>query len=149
MFGVLAACVAHAADDPQAPGDFMLGGSFKAAQQHALEQDWKLVSLSEGLPHQWIVEGSSVSLVVCDGIVVSISERLEGDLEEFAALVFSMQAEFGKPDVQILSFRSGIGKISTIDARFDTDHGEANVQLQSIGGERTFSVNHRIDTECH
>jgi len=74
---------------------------------------------------------------------------LEGELEEFAALVFTMQLEFGKPDIQILSIPSGIGIISTIDARFDTNNGGATVQLQSIGGERTFSESHWINTECN
>lgn len=81
-------------------------------------------------------------------MVSSIVERLEGDLEEFTALVWSMQLESGKPDVQILNLRSGIGDISTIDARFDTDNGGATVQLQSVGGERTFSVRHWIKSDC-
>ncbi|QAX31039.1 hypothetical protein [Leisingera sp. NJS204] len=145
---LFAASVANAADQ-QDLGGFMLGGSFEAAQQHALEQEWKLVPLSDNLPGQWVVEEANLSLFVCNGIVASVSEQLEGYLEEFAALVFSMQLEFGKPDIQILSLPSGIGTVSTIDARFDTDNGGATVQLQSIGEKRTFSISHRIEIECN
>lgn len=146
IFGLFVASVAPAAADNL--GGFVLGGSFEAAQQHALEHGWKLVPLSENLPGQWIVEGANLSMFVCDETVSSINERLEGDLEEFAALVFSMQIEFGKPDIQVLSLPSGIGVISTIDARFDTENGGAMVQLQSIDGHRTFSVFHRLETGC-
>lgn len=145
-FSLFAASVANAADQHKL-GGFMLGGSFEAAQQHALEQEWKLVPLSDNLPGQWVVEDTNLSLFVCNEIVASVSEQLEGDLEEFAALVFKMQLELGKPDIQILSIPSGLGSISTIDARFDTENGGATVQLQSIGGKRTFSISHRI--ECN
>lgn len=147
-FGLVASLAAHA-DNPEDLGGFMLGGSFEAAQRHALGQEWKLVPISDNLPGQWTVEGANLSLFVCNGIVSSVSEKLEGDLEEFAALVFSMQAEFGKPDIQILSLNSGIGDISTIDAHFDAVDDGATVQLQSVGGKRTFSVNHWIEFECH
>lgn len=147
-FSLFSASVAYATDQPDL-GGFMLGGSFEAAQQHALEQEWKLVQHSENLPGQWVVEEANLSLFVCNGIVTSIAEQLEGDLEEFAALILTMQLEFGKPDIQILSIPSGIGIISTIDARFDTNNGGATVQLQSIGGKRTFSESHWINTECN
>lgn len=147
-FGLFVAPFAHAAD-PEDLGGFMLGSSFEAAQQHALDQDWELVLLSEELPQQWTVEGANLSLSVCNGVVSSVSKKSEGDLEEFAALVFSTQLKFGKPDIQILHLHSGIGDISTIDVRFDTDSGGVTVQLQSIGGGRILSVNHWIETECH
>ena len=146
-FGLFVASFAHAAD-PEDVGGFVLGSPFEAAQQHALSQDWELVPLSEGLPGQWTVAGTNLSLFVCDGVVSSVFERMEGDLEEFTALVFSMQLKFGKPDIQILSLPSGIGDISTIDARFDTDTGGVTVQLQSIGGVRTFTVNRWIEFQC-
>ncbi|MGR3823811.1 MAG: hypothetical protein ACU0A5_14680 [Salipiger marinus] len=146
-FGLFVVSIAHAAD-PKELGGFMLGGSFAAAQQHALGQGWALVPISENLPGQWTVEGTNVSLFVCNGVVSSVTEQLDGDLEEFAALVFTMTREFGEPDIQILSFESGIGTISTIDARFDKNSGGAEAQLQSIGGERTFTVNHWMETEC-
>ncbi|WP_424984294.1 hypothetical protein [Maritalea sp. S77] len=78
-FSLFAASVANAADQ-QELGGFMLGGSFEAAQQHALEQDWKLVPLSDNLPGQWVIEDTNLSLFVCNEIVASVSERLEGDL---------------------------------------------------------------------
>lgn len=146
-FGVFAASVAYAAD-PKELGGFMLGSSFGAAQQHALGQEWELVPTSENLPGQWTVKGANLSLGVCNGVVSSVYEKLEGDLEKFAALVFSMQLNFGEPDVQILSLDSVYGVISTINARFDKVDGGATVQLQSIGGERTFSVNHWMEIEC-
>ena len=147
-FGLFVASFAHAAD-PKGLGGFMLGSSFEVAQQHALGQGWEFVPLSEELPGQWTVVGTNLHLFVCNGVVTSVSEKLEGDLEEFAALVFSMQIEIGKPDIQILSYSSGIGDTSTIDARFDTDSGGVTVQLQSIGGGRVFSTNHWIEIECH
>ncbi|WP_297339404.1 hypothetical protein [Pseudophaeobacter sp.] len=147
-FVLFVASFAHAADSEDL-GGFMLGSSFEAAQQHALDQDWQLVPLSEELPGQWTVEGAKLSLFVCNGVVSSVYEKLEGDLEEFAALVFSTQLEFGKPDIQILNLHSSTGDISTIDARFDTDSGGVTVQLQSIGGGRVFSTNHWIEIECH
>ncbi|MDE4060893.1 hypothetical protein [Phaeobacter gallaeciensis] len=146
-FGIIVASIAHAAD-PADLGGFMLGSSLEAAQNHARAQEWKLVPLSDNLPGTWTVEGANLSLFVCNGVVSSVSETLEGDFEQFAALVFSMQLEFGQPDVQILSYRSSIGVISTIDARFDIAGGGASVQLQSLGGDRTFSANHWIETEC-
>ncbi len=148
IFSLFSASVANATDQPGL-GGFMLGGSFEVAQQHALEQEWKLLPLSDNLPGQWVVEETNLSLIVCNGIVASVSEQLEGDLEEFATLVFTMQLEFGKPDIQILSFPSGGVIISTIDARFDTNNGGATVQLQSIGGKRSFSENHWTENECN
>jgi len=145
-FGVLAS-VAYAADQ-KGPGGFILGSSFEEAQEHALGQEWELVPTSEYLPGQWTVKGSNLSLFVCNGMVSSVYEKREGDLEEFAALVFSMQFEFGEPDIQILSFSSGAGDISTVDARFEKGDGGVTVQLQSLGGERTFSVNHWMGIEC-
>lgn len=144
---LLVASAVYAAE-PQKHGGFVLGSSLKAAQQHALENDWRLVPLSEDLPGSWNVEGSSLSLFACDGTVVSVLEELEGDLEEFAARVFSMELELGKPDTQILSLNSGVGVMSTIDARFVTEEGGAVVQLQSIGGKRTLSVNYWIKFDC-
>lgn len=136
-FCLVAASVAHAAE-PKKHGGFVLGSSLEEAQQHALQNGWKLVPLSDNLPGQWNVEGSSLSLFACDGTVVAVHEEMEGDLEEFAALVFSMELELGKPDTQILSLNSGAGVLSTIDARFVTEDGGAVVQLQSIGGKRPF-----------
>ncbi|MFG6517528.1 hypothetical protein ACGYLX_08715 [Sulfitobacter sp. 1A13496] len=103
---------------------------------------------SEDLPGQWSVKGSKLSLFVCNGVVSSVYEKREGDLEEFAALVFSMQFEFGEPDIQILSYSNGAGDISSIDVRFEKGDRGATVQLQSIGGGRTFSVNHWMEIEC-
>lgn len=147
-FSLFFASVADAADEPDL-GGFMLGGSFDAAQQHALEQEWKLVPLSDNLPGQWVVEEAKLSLFVCNGIVTSVSEQLEGDLEDFAALVSTMQREFGNPDIQVLSLPSSIGTISTIDARFDTNYGGVTVQIESIDGKRTFSETHWIEIECN
>lgn len=147
VLSLLATTVANATEQPDLDG-FKLGGSFEAAQQHALEKEWKLVPLSDNLPGQWVVEETSLSLFVCNGVVASVSEQLEGDLEAFTALVFSLQLEFGKPDVQIVSIPSSVGHISTIDARFVSDAGGATVQLQSINGKRSFSVNHWIKGKC-
>ena len=147
VLGVFAGSVAYAAD-PERLGGFVLGSSFEAAQQHALERGWEIVPVSEHLPGSWSVEGSNLSLFVCNGIVSAVGEKLEGDLEEFAALVFKMRLELDEPDIQILSIPSGLGTISTIDARFDTDDGRVLVQLQSIRGERYFNVHHSIDGEC-
>ncbi|WP_083098481.1 hypothetical protein [Pseudophaeobacter leonis] len=147
-FSLISASVAHAAEQRDL-GGFMLGETFEAAQQRALEQEWKLVPLSDSLPGQWVVEGENLSLFICNGIVTSVLKQLQGELEEFTALVFSMQLEVGKPDIQITNLHSGIGTISTIDARFETDNGGATVQLQSIDGKRGFSVNYWIEGECH
>ena len=147
-FGVLAGSVAYAAD-PEKLGGFVLGSSFEAAQQHALERGWEIVPVSEHLPGSWSVEGSNLSLFVCNETVRSVGEKLEGDLEEFAALVFKMRLELGEPDIQILSTPLGPGAISTIDARFDTDDGRALVVLQSIGRNRYFGVRHWIDGDCN
>lgn len=147
VLSLFAVTNANAAEQ-RGPEGLILGSSVEAAQQHALERGWLLVPLSDNLLGQWKVEGSNLSLYVCDGTVVAILEQLDGDLEEFAALVFKMQLESGKPDVQIQSLPSGIGVISTIDARFDTDYGGAIAQLQSIGGGRTLSVSRWIEAEC-
>lgn len=145
--GWFAGSVAHASDT-QDLGSFVLGVPLEAAQQHALQMGWQLVHLSDSLPGQWAVDGSSLSLFVCDGTVGSVGRQLEGDLEEFAARVFSMELQLGKPDIQILSLPSGAGDISTVDASFVTDDGGAKVQLQSIDGKQTLSVNHWIDLNC-
>lgn len=142
-----AGSVAHASD-PQDLGGFVLGDPLEAAQQHALQMGWQLVPRSDSLPGQWAVDGSSLSLFVCDGTIGSVGRQFEGDLEEFAARVFSMERQLGKPDIKILSFSSGVEDISTIDASFVMDNGGANVQLQSIDGKRTLSVNHWIDRDC-
>lgn len=145
---VLAASVVQAGA-PRDLGGFVLGGTMEAAQRHAAEQEWTLKPLSDNLPGRWIVEGEALTLFVCEGTVTSVARELEGDLEEFAALVFSMQLELGEPDIQITSVPSGVGSIATIDARFETDDGAASVVLQSLGGERTFAVNHWIASACH
>ena len=147
-FSLVSASVAHAAEQWDL-GGFMLGNTFEAAQQRAFQQEWKLVPLSDNLPGQWVVEGENLSLFVCNGIVASVSKQLEGELEEYTALVFSMQLEVGKPDIQISNLHSGIGTISTIDARFEIENGGANVQLQSVDGKRALSINHWIEGECH
>lgn len=148
IFGLFIASLANAADH-QDLGGLILGGPFEAAQQHALEQGWKLEPLSDHLPGQWAIEEERLSLFTCNGRVASISKQLEGDLEEFTARVFSMQLEYGKPDTQILSLNSGVGVTSTIDARFSTENGGATVQLQSISGKRTFWVSHWIEIDCN
>ncbi len=146
-FGLLVTSIAHAAD-PADLGGFMLGWTLKEAQDHARAQEWTLAPISENLPRSWTVEGTNLSLIICNGVVSSVSEMLTGDFEQFTALVVSMQLEFGRPEIQILSFPSGVGVISTIDARFDMAGGGASVQLQSIGGNRTFSTNRWIESEC-
>ncbi|TKW65418.1 MAG: hypothetical protein DI616_14690 [Paracoccus denitrificans] len=129
-------------------GGFVLGSSLNTAQQHARERGWSLAPLSQHLPGHWQVEGANLTLFVCDDQVTSVQEQLFGDLEEYSARVFSMQRELGEPDIQILSLHSGVGVISTIDARFVTNDGGATVHLQSISGKRTFTVNHWIESEC-
>jgi len=75
-------------------------------------------------------------------------ETLDGDFEEFTALVDSMMFELGEPDIQILSIPSRLGVISTIDARFVTEFDGVVVQLQSIGKKRSFSINHWLISGC-
>lgn len=145
--GLLFASIVHSAD-AQELGNFVLGSSLNAAQQHARQKGWRLVPSAEELPGQWRVDGANLSLFVCGDIVASVTEHLDGDLEEFSALVFSMEGQLGKPDTQILSFTSAAGIISTIDARFVTEDGGATVQLQSVDGKRTFSVNRWIESGC-
>lgn len=144
LFGASAAYAA----DPGELGGFELGGTFKAAQQHARQQEWELEPLSENLPGQWAVKGAPLTLFVCNRVLSAISETLEGDLEAFAARVFAMQLALGEPEIKILHLGSGVGDVSTIDARFETIDGGAAVQLQSIGGKRTFVVNHWLNSEC-
>ena len=146
--GLIATSVANAADQ-QGPGGFLIGGSFEAAQRHAFEREWKLVPLSDRLPGHWVVEETNLSLFVCNGIVASIIEQLEGDLEEFTALVFALHMKFGEPDIQVSHLPSGGSFMSTIDARFDKDIGGTSVQLQSFGGDRNFSRIHWGDVECN
>ncbi|SFJ04734.1 hypothetical protein [Celeribacter neptunius] len=146
-FYLLVASIAHASD-PADLGGFILGSSLEEAQSHARTQEWTLAPISENLPGSWTVEGTNLSLFICNGTVKSIKEKLEGDFEEFTALVFSMQLELGQPEIKILSLPSGVGVISTIDVRFEMAGGGASVQLQSIGGNRTFSTNRWIESEC-
>lgn len=140
-------CVVHASDRHDI-GGFVLGAPFEAAQQHALYMGWRLTPLSHSLPGYWIVDGSSLSLFVCDGTVWSVAEQLNGGLEEFVARVSSMELQLGEPDIQIFSLPSGAGDISTIDARFGTDDSGATVQLQSIGGKKTLLINHWVQSDC-
>jgi hypothetical protein len=144
---LLAASVAKA-DEPQKHNGFVLGGTFEAAQQNALASGWKLVPISESLPGSWRVGETRMSLYVCGNTITSIMETLDGDFEEFTALVDSMMFELGEPDIQILSIPSRLGVISTIDARFVTEVDGLVVQLQSIGKKRTFSINHWLISGC-
>lgn len=136
------------ADEQRISGGFVLGGTFEAAQKHAGATGSSLAPLSDDKPGFWSVTGTNLTLSVCGTTVTSINGRLDGDFEEFTALVASMTTEHGEPDTQILSIPSAVGVIATIDARFVTDDGGALVQLQSIGEKRTLSVNHWIDSDC-
>lgn len=104
--------------------------------------------MSDLQPGLWTVAGTGLSLTVCHDTVTSIKAQLDGDFEAFTALVFSMMARLGEPQTQILSLPSGIGVISSIDARFVSDEGGTVVQLQSIGEKRTLSVNSWMDSDC-
>ncbi|MEP1586324.1 MULTISPECIES: hypothetical protein [Rhodobacterales] len=146
-FGLLVASISHAAD-PADLGGFVLGSTLQEAQYHARSQDWTLEPVSKNLPGSWTVEGTNLSLFICNGLVASVSERLAGDFEQFTALVFSMRLELGQPHISITNLPSGVGVISTIDVRFDMAGGGAAVQLQSIGGNRTLSTNRWIDSAC-
>lgn len=146
-FALFVASIAHAAD-PADFGGFILGSTLEEAQNHAIAQKWILAPMSENLPGSWIVEGTKLSLYICNGVVASVSEVLAGDFEQFTELVFSMQIKFGEPNIQILSLPSVFGDISTIDVEFDMEGELAFVQLQSIEGKRTFSTSRSIETDC-
>jgi hypothetical protein len=137
------------ADDSQMHSGFVLGSTFEAAQQHARGEGWKLTPLSDDQPGFWSVTETGQTLFVCDNTVTAINAQLEGDFEAFTALVVSMTTQLGEPQTQILNIPSGIGVISTIDARFATGEGGTVVQLQSIGEKRTLSINSWIDSACN
>ncbi|MDZ4088370.1 MAG: hypothetical protein U1E69_16400 [Tabrizicola sp.] len=147
IFGLLVASAALADESGMHHG-FVLGSSFEDAQKHAVANGFKLAPLSDDLPGSWSVAETGQTLFVCGDTVTSITERLNGDLEEFTALVFSLTVKFGEPETQILSVPSGTGIISTIDARFITGDGGALVQLQSIDGKRSFSASFWNESDC-
>lgn len=136
------------ADQSQIYSGFVLGSTFEAAQQHARALGWTLAPLSDDQPGSWSVAETGLTLFVCDNTVTSITAQLAGDFEAFTALVFSTMTQLGEPQTQILSIPSGIGVISSIDARFATGDGGTVVQLQSIAEKRTLSVNSWIDSAC-
>ena len=140
--------VAAKADESQMHKGFVLGSAFATAQEHAALQGWNLAPMSDLQPGLWTVAGTGLSLTVCHDTVTSIKAQLDGDFEAFTALVFSMVARLGEPQTQILSLPSGIGVISSIDARFVSDEGGTVVQLQSIGEKRTLSVNSWMTSDC-
>lgn len=146
-FTLFVASIAHAAD-PADFGGFILGSTLEEAQSHAIEQEWILTPMSENLPGSWIVKGTELSLYICNGVVTSVNEMLVGDFEQFTKLVFSMILKFGQPNIQIVNFPSAFGYISTIDVNFENVGERVFVQLQSIGGKRTFSTSRWIESEC-
>ena len=134
------------ADQP--PADFKLGASFVAAKEHANSKGWRLVELSENLPGQWIVEEQDISLFVCEGKVTGISRQHPPDLDEFAKTVFETSQKLGEPNVKIVSFMSGVGRISNVDARFQTSGGGLSISLSSTVGDMGMTVNRWIDSAC-
>ncbi|PDS78073.1 hypothetical protein [Rhizobium sp. L43] len=113
--------------------DFKLGSSFADAQQNASEKGWKLKELSSFLPGNWLVEGSNLSLFVCDDKVASIQQHRDGGLHDFALIVQDFRIEYGEPATTIVTFPVGPTWISNIDVRFTSSSGESvNVQLSSV-----------------
>lgn len=127
---------------------FKLGASFEDAKELAGSKGWHLTILSDDLPGQWVVEERDVSLFVCEEKVTGISQRYPPDLDTFAKIVFETSLALGEPDVQIVSFMSGVGRISNVDARFETSEGGMRIQLSSTVGKAGMSINRWIHSSC-
>ena len=143
IFGSSAVSVA---DEPLV--GFKLGASFLEAKEHANSKGWQLVALSENLPGQWIVEEQDISLFVCEGKITGISQQHPPDLDAFTKTVFETSQKLGEPDVKIVSFMSGVGRISTVDARFRTSEGGVRISLSSTVGEMGMTINRWTDSSC-
>lgn len=127
---------------------FKLGASLEEAKELAGSKGWHLTKLSDDLPGQWVVEEQDVSLFVCEEEVTGISQQYPPDLDTFAKIVFETSLTLGEPDVQIVSFMSGVGRISNVDARFETSEGGMRIQLSSTVGEMGMTINRWTDSSC-
>lgn len=126
---------------------FRPGSSLAEAQEHATADGLKLSQMS-ALPTSWIVEGTNLTLAVCDGNIDAVYVKVEGGVDEFADLVSSWTTEFGPPAVQIISVDAGATRISNIDARFTIDGETRLVQLSSAGGKVAINASVGSNIEC-
>lgn len=128
---------------------FELGNTIEQAEQHALSQSWTLKPFSPNLPHTLEIEGAEATLYVCDGQVLSVQRQLGGGLDEFAALVFSLQLSLGEPTTQVASLMAGATRISIVSAKFEEENGKgAWIQLGSYDGEIRINTNVWSTIEC-
>ena len=136
-----------AADRVDLPGGFRLGSSLNEAKRHAAATGWQLVAMPPELSGQWFVKEANIGIYVCDDAVASVTQSSEGDLDDFAQLVFDLQMMRGEPKMQTASFMAGATRISNIDARFaEVDGVGVAVQLNSTAGRLTISTNYFSDT---
>ncbi|NEJ72539.1 hypothetical protein GR197_18675 [Rhizobium phaseoli] len=130
--------------------DFKLGSSFADAWRNASEKGWRLKELSPNLPGNWVVEGSNLSLFICNDKVGSIQQHRDGGLHDFALIVQDFRIKYGEPATTILTFPVGPTWISNIDARFASPSGETvNVKLSEAAGKFGIDFNfYNENTNC-
>ncbi|KAA3514049.1 hypothetical protein DXM21_04200 [Agrobacterium rosae] len=127
------------------PGGFTLGSSFGDAKLHADSRGWQITPLSPELPGSWVV-GQDIGIYVCDDTLESLSKRLTGNLDDFAAQVAELTVYRGKPAFQVASFMIGSTRISSIDARFpNVDNINVAVQFESTGGKLAITTRYFSD----
>lgn len=115
---------------------FELGIRLDDARNYVSANGWSLRPLSEGLPNEWVVEGTSVGLFVCEDRVVAVRRNFAGNLDDFASMVGSTTISLGPPETTIVTFKSGSMRVSNIDARFDAEDGSGVlIQLSSTDGK--------------
>lgn len=126
---------------------FVPGSTFAEAKEHAASAGLALQELS-GLPCNWVVNGTDSTLFVCNDRVATVSNKVAGGIDEFAAQVSEWTTEFGAPTVGISSFHAGPTLISNIDARFAGGGSTRIVQLSSTAGAIAIYVSVGSNMEC-
>ena len=131
------------------PEGFAFCTNLEQAQEYAASKNWRMFQLSPALPGEWLIEGTNIGLFLRNNKVMAIRRKIDGGLDEFASIILELQIKWGKPDIQIVSFYSGIVQISNIDTEFNTSDGQGiKVQLSSIAGKVGISTNHWSKVKC-
>ncbi|WP_299657727.1 hypothetical protein [uncultured Tateyamaria sp.] len=128
---------------------FEIGGTLEQARIHAYSNGWTLRPLPEELQRIWVIDGVDADLYICKNRVLAVRRQFDGGIDEFTKLVQQVQRDKGLPDTNVITFRSGVRRISNVDARFEVDDGtEILVQLSSIDGEVGVSTNVWLAEAC-
>ncbi|WP_312361263.1 hypothetical protein [Agrobacterium sp.] len=128
---------------------FELGGTLREARKHAVSKGWQLKQLSAELPDEWMVDGTNLSLFICDDKIGAIRKQSAGGLDEFVSIVSELQAKYGTPQTKIGSFMAGRARVSDIRANFSGPEAlNVSVGFSSTDGHLGIHVNFLYNDSC-